>query len=176
MSGEHRAQHSAAESQPSDGSPSGVLGDQRRRGGHAERTGRSEEGGREGELGYRCWAGVGRGGDEEGDREESRGGAGEERVQREEEGRGYPEVGVEAARGDREVDYGGGGRERGLESEDSEPSLADGIARSAARRGPVHGGGGRGVWEVLNLFFLSPFLCEGLRVSSRLKGEEEGNE
>lgn len=41
---------------------------------------------------------MGRGRDEEGEREEPRGGAGEERMQREEEARGYPEARVAAAR------------------------------------------------------------------------------
>jgi hypothetical protein len=82
-------------------------------------------------------------GEEEGERDEPRGSAGEERVEREEEAPGHPQELVGAARGRREVERRCGGGERGLEDEYGEPPLADGVARSAGQRGPVHGGGAR---------------------------------
>jgi hypothetical protein len=164
---EHGAQHGPAEREPSDGRPPRILREQRDGGAQAERAGRGEEGCREGTPRQRGLARVRGRCEEEGEREEPCGGAGEERVEQEEEAPGRPQVLVGAARRRREVERRCGGGQCGLEGEDGKPPLTDGVARRAARRGPVHGGGGA---RVLGGFESLAFERRGSEVSGLLSG------
>lgn len=111
---------------------------------------------------------MGRRGDEEGEREEPRGGQGEERWSARRRP-GHAEAGVAAARGRGEVE-----REAAAESAAWKTKTASHrwptASRGRARRCPVHGGGGGGggarvLGEVLNF----PSLFFSLWVSTRLK-------